>query len=141
MNIVVHRSLAIVWLASAPFLTLAAFAAPSLPSTPQPVLSAVAEPYADDLRKAGIRMLHAGGKSARVRMQTEFGSVYFRYPAGLSPVEFVLRVDLKSVSVDSDTYTPATSAQYEAAIKAVLPEAIRRANDENRVMTMRRWTH
>jgi hypothetical protein len=35
------------------------------------------------------------------------------------------------VEVDSDTYNAGNSAQYEAAIKAILPQVIKSANENN----------
>jgi len=68
---------------------------------------------------------------ARVRVATNFGEIYLRYPAGLGPTAFAVYVDGTTVEVDSDTYNAGNSAQYEAAIKAILPETIKFTNDNN----------
>ena len=103
----------------------------SVPSTTQPALSALARPYADDLRKAGINSVQVFDNGARVRTATNFGDIYLRYPAGLSPTGFAVYVDGSTVEVDSDTYNAGNSAQYEAAIKAILPQVIKSANENN----------
>jgi hypothetical protein len=113
-------------------LLTAACAAPSpIPMTTQPALSAMAQPYADGLRKAGINSVQVFANSARVRMATTFGEIYLRYPPGLGPTAFAVYVDPTSVEVDSDTFNAGDSAQYEAAIKAILPAAIKSANENN----------
>ena len=110
----------------------AACAAPAqIPATTQPALSAMAQPYAQGLRKAGVQSVQVFSNGARVRVATNFGELYLRYPAGLSPTAFAVYVDGTTVEVDSDTYNTANSAQYEAAIKAIVPDSIRYANDNN----------
>jgi hypothetical protein len=125
------------------FIGLAALAAgcstPNpIPATTQPVLSTIAQPYADGLRRAGINSVQVFANGARVRTATNFGEIYLRYPTDLSPVAFAVYVDASSVEVDSDTYTTGSSAQYEAAIRAILPAAIKATNENNaRVITNR----
>ena len=109
-----------------------------IPATTQPALSAMAQPYAGGLRSAGIHSVQVFANGARVRTATNFGEIYLRYPAGLSPTAFAVYVDASSIEVDSDTYTAVNSAQYEEAMKAVLPAAIKAANENNaRVVTNR----
>ncbi|MEO8674665.1 MAG: LssY C-terminal domain-containing protein [Casimicrobiaceae bacterium] len=62
---------------------------------------------------------------------TRFGEVYIRYPKGLVPTDFALYVGADGVEVDSDGFTAANSPQYEAAMKAILPEAIRLTTSNN----------
>jgi hypothetical protein len=99
------------------------------PATPQPALAAVVQPYADAMRKAGIQSVQVYGNGARARVATYLGDVYVRYPAGLAPTAFAVYVEPTAVEVDSDTYNAGNSAQYEAAIKAILPLGIRLANE------------
>ena len=118
----------------APYLALliTACAAPGpIPATTQPALSAMAQPYADGLRKAGVNSVQVFGNGARVRMATSNGEIYLRYPSGLSSTAFALYVDAGAVEVDSDTFNAGNTAQYEAAIKAILPAAIKSANENN----------
>ena len=111
---------------------VAGCATPSpIPATTQPALSAMARPYADGLRGAGINSVQVFANGARVRTATNFGEIYLRYPAGLDPTAFAVYVDGTAVEVDSDTYTAASSAQYEAAMKAVLPAVIKAATENN----------
>ena len=83
------------------------------------------------MRKAGISSVQVFDNGGRVRTSTNFGEIYMRYPAGLSPTSFAIYVDGSAVEVDSDTYNGGNSAQYEAAIKTVLPAVIKSANENN----------
>ena len=110
----------------------------TIPTTTQPALSAMVQPYAEDLRKAGIASVQVLNGSPRVRTATNFGEIYSRYPSGLSPTAFAVYVDATTVEVDSDTFNTGNSAQYEAAIKAILPGVIKSTNENNlRVITNR----
>ena len=112
--------------------TLCACATTSqVPSTPQPTLSKFAEPYGDGMRKAGIQSVMVYSNGARVRVATRMGEVYFRYPNSLSPTSFALYLVPQGVEVDSDGANVGNFAQYEAAIKAILPEAIKSTNENN----------
>ena len=95
----------------------------------------VASTYADDLRNAGVRRVLADG--VRVQLTTRYGEIYFPYPHGLAPVAFAAYVGRQSVEVGSDTFSAATAAKYEAALRAVLPEAIRQANANNALESVR----
>lgn len=111
---------------------LAACAAPAqIPATTQPALSAMAQPYVQAMRKAGIQSVQVFANGARVRVATNFGEIYLRYPTSLSPTAFAVYVDATTVEVDSDTYNLGNGAQYDAAIKAILPETIKLATDNN----------
>jgi len=106
-----------------------------VPETVQPSLSSVASTYADGLRDAGVRRVLADG--ARVQLTTRYGEVYFRYPPSVMPTAFAAYIGGQSVEVDSDTFSAANAAQYEAALRAVLPEAIRQANANNALESVR----
>jgi hypothetical protein len=111
---------------------LGACAAPAqVPATTQSALTKVAEPFAEGLRREGVSSVMAYGNGARIRMGTRVGEVYFRYPAGAPPAEFALYVDAGGIEVDSDQFNAGNAAQYEAALKAILPQAIQRANANN----------
>ena len=113
-------------------LVAGACAAPApVPATVQPALAQMAGPYADGLRRAGIRSITVYGNGARVRIATRMGDVYFRYPANLAPTAFALYVDAGAVDVDSDAFSAGNAAQYEAAMKVLLPVAIERATVNN----------
>jgi len=116
------------------FIALAAGACATpapVPARTQPTLATIAQPYADEVLRAGISSVMVYGNGARVRMATRFGEVYFRYPAGLPPTAFALYVDASGVEVDSDTFDAGNAAQYEAALAAILPQAIQRATANN----------
>ena len=97
----------------------------TVPATVQPALATFARPYADGLRKVGISSVMVYGNGARVRVASRMGEVYFRYPAGIPQAEFALYVGGADVEVDSDAFSPANASQYEAAMKTILPEAIK----------------
>lgn len=101
------------------------------PATEQPAMSRMAAPYASELRRVGISSVMVYPNRARVRVSTRSGEVYFRYPAELPPMEFAVYVGAQDIEVDSDGFTAANAAQYEAAMKAILPEAVRQANANN----------
>jgi hypothetical protein len=107
-------------------------AAPSqVPATTQPALAKIGEPFADGLRREGVSSVMVYGNGARIRMATRAGEVFFRYPPGAPPTEFALYVDAQGVEVDSDQFNAGNAAQYEAAMKSILPQAIQRANANN----------
>jgi hypothetical protein len=96
-----------------------------VPATPQPALSTLAQPYADGMRKVGIQSVTVYGNGARARVATRNGDIYVRYPSGLAQCAFVVYVEPNGVEADSDAFNAGNSPQYDAAIKAILPEAIR----------------
>lgn len=102
-----------------------------VPAQTQPALAQIATPYAAQLRAAGISSVTVYGNGARVRLATRMGEVYFRYPPGVPTAAFVVYVDAQGLEVDSDTFSPGLAAQYEAALKAVLPLAVERATANN----------
>lgn len=107
-------------------------AAPAaVPAQTQPALTQIALPYAPQLRAAGVSSVTVYDNGARVRLATQMGEVYFRYPPGVPPAAFIVYVDAQGLEVDSDTFTPATSPQFETALKAVLPLSIERASANN----------
>jgi hypothetical protein len=89
------------------------------------VLSKLALAYADDMRKVGIQSVVVYGNGARVRVATRLGDIYFHYPAGLGQTAFVVYLDTPGAEVDSDALTASNLAQYERAIKVILPDAIK----------------
>ena len=110
----------------------------ALPTTTQPALSTMVQPYGDELRKAGITSVQLLGGGACVRTATNFGEIYTRYPAGLGATVFAVYVDSAAVEVDSDAYTTGDGSRYQAAINAILPAVIKAANENNtRVITNR----
>jgi len=102
------------------------------PETPQPALTQVATPYAEALRNAGIYTIQTYGNRARVRVSSVWGEVYFRYPDGVPAVAFILfNEPTTGLDVDADDYGAATAAQYVAALQAIIPLAIQKAQSNN----------
>jgi hypothetical protein len=104
-----------------------------VPATVQPELARYAAPYANGLQGAGISSVMVYGNGARVRVASAMGEVYFRYPSTLPSTAFALYFGQGGVEVDSDTFNAGNSAQYETAMKTILPEAIRWTTENNRV--------
>jgi len=111
-----------------------ACAAPGpVPATVQPELARFAAPYASGLQGAGISSVMVYGNGARVRVASAMGEVYFRYPSSLPSTAFALYYGQGGVEVDSDTFNAGNAAQYETAMKTLLPEAIRWTTEANKV--------
>lgn len=106
-----------------------------VPATVQPELARFALPYADGLRQAGVSSVMVYANGARVRIASAMGDVYFRYPATLPLTAFALYVGPRDVEVDSDAFNAGNSAQYETAMKTILPDAIRWTIESNKVRT------
>jgi len=131
MNSTSHRFFRFVCVLGAAALIGACATPGAVPATIQPALAKLAEPYADGLRKAGVTSVMVYGNGARVRVASTLGEVYFRYPSGIAATEFALYMGNKDIEVDSDTFNAANSAQYEAAMKVILPEAIKWTTSNN----------
>ena len=103
--------------------------APQLPTTDQPGLAAVAQPYVPQLQAVGITRVASPGNGARVRLDTAYGAVYVDYPAGLEPLAFVLDIGADGLHAAAATFDRGRDAQILAAL---VPEAVRltAANNE-----------
>jgi hypothetical protein len=104
---------------------------PAATAPEQPALSTLAAARAPELSSAGIRSVHARtGKQRRdIQVATEWGPVYFAWPKGVTPAPFELVVDKAAVKVVAPSYSDKDQALYAKAFDAVLPEAVRRANE------------
>lgn len=112
-----------------PLLLLCACATTPLPAPDQPALARLALPYADQLRSVGIKRVSSPGGGAMVRLQTFYGAVYVRYPAGVQPMAFVLDIGPESLKATSTTFD---EAQYGPVLSALLPQAVRETASSNR---------
>jgi hypothetical protein len=112
--------------------------APAAPAV-QPALAALAAPRAGDLNNAGIQKIVArtGHRRRDIQVMTPYGASYLPWPKGVTPAPFQLDVGSGgALTVRAAGYTDASKSNYAAAFDAVLPEAIRLAN-ENRARATR----
>jgi hypothetical protein len=81
--------------------------------------------------KGGIRSVAARtGKQRRdIQVTTDWRPLYFAWPKGVSPAPFELRVDKASLKVAPSSYAEKDQPLYAKAFDAVLPEAVRHANE------------
>ena len=116
---------------AAPAKSPAATKTPMAPAV-QPALAELVAPRAADLGGAGIQKIVARtGKNRRdIQVLSSWGPIYFPWPKGVSPAPFQLDVGARNaLTVRADGYVDAKKAQYAAAFDAVLPQAVRMANE------------
>ena len=115
--------------------------APATPSTRtvkavQPGLLEITGPHANDIYGAGIQKITAtpgkGGRS--IAVQSPFGNVYFDWPKDVKPVAFTIETAKNGgVTVSAPGFTDANKADYKAAIEAVVPMAITKAEAQRKL--------
>jgi len=126
-----HAALLIGLLVSAPALA-ALKPAPAAPV--QPALTALAAPRAAEVSSVGINRIIArtGERRRDIQVMTDNGPVYFAWPAGVTPFEFVIDFDEGgAATARADGYTDADKSRYAAALDAVLTEAVRTVRANN----------
>ena len=82
----------------------------------------MAQPYVQQLQAVGITRVFSPGNGAMVQLDTGYGAVYVRYPAGVQPLAFVLDIDPDSLRASAATFD---RASYEQVLAALVPEAVR----------------
>jgi len=111
--------------------TAPAAAPPRMVKELQPGLLEVTGPRVNDAVAAGIAKLTAtpgkGGRS--IEVQSPWGNSYFGWPKDVKPVAFTIVHAKKTgaVTVSAPGFTEATKADYKAAVDAVIPIAIAKA--------------
>ena len=92
-------------------------------------LTTLVTPRAADLRAAGIQRIAArGGREAlSIQVLTTSGPIYFAWPANVAPAPFVLEEARGGADYDVRAEGDGDRARYAAAFDAVIPEAVRRA--------------
>jgi hypothetical protein len=94
-------------------------------------LSPLAAPYVAQLHAGGVEKIVARttGNRRDIQVRTRWGPAYFGWPRGVTPVAFELSVDGPStIDLVAPNYTPAARANYKTAFDAVLPQALKAAN-------------
>ena len=97
----------------------------------QPGLLEVTGPRVNEAVVAGIAKITATpGKGARsIEVQSPWGNSYFSWPKDVKPVAFTIVHAKKTgaVTVSAPGFSEATKADYKAAVDAVIPIAIAKA--------------
>ena len=96
----------------------------------QPGLLEVTGPQVNDVYGAGIQKITAtpgkGGRSTAVR--SPCGNIYFDWLKDVKPVAFTIETAKNGgVTISAPGFTEANKADYRAAIEAVVPMAITKA--------------
>jgi len=120
-------------LAIATLFVLSTFATAQLP-TPMPAhpgLVQLCQPHLAQLRSAGIISITATGSGHFVRVATNAGALYFRYPARVPSTEFALRVTAQGIQASSSDFAKSKPDEYRAAVDSILTQAISRATSNN----------
>jgi len=113
-----------------PLLLLGACASTAqLPTTGQPELAQLAEPYAQQLQAVGITRMISPGSGAKVLLETGYGAVYVPYPEGAEPFAFVLDIDPDGLHATAAAFDRAKAGQM---LSALVPEAVRVTAANNR---------
>jgi len=105
-----------------------------LPMADRPDLAQIAQPYLQQLQEVGITRVFSPGNGAMVQLDTGYGPVYVRYPAGAAPLVFVLDIGPDGLRAAAATFDRAKDAQVLAAL---MPEAVRMTEANNRMGWLR----
>jgi len=102
------------------------------PPPAQVALSQHVAPRAAALSSSGIQTISArtGRNQRDIQVLGQYGTIYFGWPKGIAPAPFELEVGKGGApTVRAAGYTDADRARYTAALDAVLPQAIKRAEE------------
>ena len=82
-----------------------------------------------DLRAAGIQRIstRTAREALSIQVLTTSGPIYFAWPANVAPASFVLEEAQGGTAYEMRTDGEGDRARYAAALDAVIPEAVRRA--------------
>jgi hypothetical protein len=94
----------------------------------------MAQSYAQQLQTVGIIRVISPGSGAMVRLETGYGAVYVRYPAGVQPLAFVLDIGPDGLRATATTFDRVRDGQILAAL---VPEAVRMTATNNRFEWLR----
>jgi hypothetical protein len=104
------------------------------PMAEQPGLAQLAESYVQQLQAVGITRVYSPGNGAMVQLETGYGAVYVRYPAGAAPLAFVLDIGPDGLQASAPTFDRARDGQMLAAL---VPEAVQMTAANNRMGWLR----
>ena len=118
-----------------PLLLVCACASTAPPPTgDQPGLAQIAQSYVPQLQAVGITRMFSPGSGAMVQLESGYGAVYVRYPAGAEPLAFVLDIGPDGLQATAATFDRARDEQMLAAL---VPEAVRMTAANNRIGWLR----
>jgi hypothetical protein len=105
-----------------------------LPTDDQPELARIAQSYVPQLQAVGITRVFSPGNGAMVQLDSGYGAVYVRYPAGAEPLAFVLDIGPDGLQATAATFD---RARDELMLAALVPEAVRMTAANNRIGWLR----
>jgi hypothetical protein len=107
----------------------------------QPGLVEVAGPRVNEAVVAGIQKITATpGKGARsIETRSPWGNIYFDFPKDVKPVAFTIEAGKSggTATISAPGFTEANKADYKAAIDAVVPMAISKAQAQKNAKAMK----
>jgi hypothetical protein len=107
----------------------------------QPGLLEVTGPRVNEAVAAGIQKINAvPGKGRRsIEVVSPWGNVFFDWPKGVKPVAFSIEHAKKAdtVTVSAPGFTDANKGDYKAAVDAIVPMAIAKAQDQKTTKSMK----
>jgi len=92
-----------------------AIAAPPT-ATDQPQLVQLVQPYVPQLRAEGVTRVTSLGSRDMVRLETQRGPVYVRYPADAPDVAFIVEIGPTSVHASAETFDRQREEKLLAAV-------------------------
>ena len=104
----------------------------------QPGLLEVTGPRVNDAVAAGIQKITAtpGKKGKSITVQSPWGYIYFDWPKDVKPVAFTIETGKSgAATISAPGFTEANKADYKAAVEAVVPMAISRAQAQKTAKT------
>lgn len=110
-----------------------AIAAP-LPATEQPQLAQLVQPYVPQLRAEGVTRVTSLGSRGMVRLETQRGPVYVRYPADAPDVAFIVEIGPTGVHAIAETFD---RQRDEKLLAALMPAALKVTAANNRLEWLR----
>ncbi len=110
-----------------------AIAAPPT-ATDQPQLVQLVQPYVQQLRAEGVTRVISLGARDMVRLETQRGPVYVKYPADAPDVAFIVEIGPTSVQASAATFD---RQRDENLLAALMPVALKVTAANNRLEWLR----
>ncbi len=107
----------------------------------QPGLLEVTGPRVNDAVGAGIQKITAvpGKKGKSITVQSPWGYIYFDWPKDVKPMAFTIEAPKNgAATISAPGFTEANKADYKAAVEAVVPMAISKAQAQKDAQTTKK---
>ena len=104
----------------------------------QPGLLEVTGPRVNDAVGAGIQKITAtpGKRGKSIEVKSPWGYIYFDWPKDVKPVAFTIETGKSGgATISAPGFTEANKADYKAAVEAVVPMAISKAQAQKTAKT------